>query len=96
MPDGHTAISNWDSGEPPVLNQQDPMLESFDSDFIDGGIDDALTGVRVCPTLPPQFCSCSGQCNLLRRVYVDGGACRIRTEWLSCCRTTQPVRAYTR
>ena len=49
MPDGHTAIANWDSGEPPVPNKSDSMLDSFDSDFIDGGIDDALTGVRTSP-----------------------------------------------
>ena len=44
MPDGHTAIAGWDSGEP-VSAKTDPTLQSFDSDFIDGAFDDALTGV---------------------------------------------------
>ncbi len=45
MPDGHTAITSFDSGEP-VPGKEDPALRSFDSDFIDGEVDDVLTGVR--------------------------------------------------
>ena len=45
MPDGHTAIGNFDSGEP-LPGKDDPTLNSFDSDFIDGEVDDVLTGVR--------------------------------------------------
>jgi len=65
MPDGHTAISNWDSGEPPVPNKQGAMLESFDSDFIDGGIDDALTGVSTCPTGPLHRSAAAGSLSAL-------------------------------
>ena len=46
MPDGHTAITNFGSGEP-VPGKEDPALQSFDSDFIDGEVDDVLTGVRA-------------------------------------------------